>query len=99
MLSLFVNKSDIVGGNSLSKFLWTSIKSVWMFLLCIDTLLLKESNSLKGISFISEVKLKALSWILLIKFLTSVNKASVKVDSNWIDPWWKIQNKYSFEKD
>ena len=38
-----------------------------MSLLCIDTSLLIESNSLKGISFISEVKLKSFSWILLIK--------------------------------
>ena len=37
-----------------------------MFSLCIDTSLLIESNYLKEISFISEVKLKAISWILLI---------------------------------
>ena len=29
---------------------------------------LMESNTFKGVSFITEVKLKALSWILLIKF-------------------------------
>ena len=45
------------------------MKSVCMFLLCIDTSLLIESNSMKGISLISEVKLKALSWILRIKLL------------------------------
>ena len=45
------------------------MKSVCMFLLCIDTSLLIESNSMKGISLISEVKLKALSWILWIKLL------------------------------
>ena len=38
-----------------------------MFLLYKDTSILIESNSLKGISFISEVKLKAISWVLLIK--------------------------------
>ena len=61
MFSLVVNKSNIIGGDSPFKFLQTSIKSVHMFLLCIDTSLLIENNSLKGISFITEVKLKALS--------------------------------------
>ena len=60
MFSLVVNKPDIIGGDSPFKFLSTSIKSVCMFLflLCIDTSLLTESNSLRGISFISEVKLE-----------------------------------------
>ena len=50
-----------------------------MFLLCIETSAVIESNSLKGISFISEVKRKALSRILLIKLFDveeqNVNKS------------------------
>ena len=38
-----------------------------MFLLCIDTSLLIKSTSFKGILFISEVRLKPLSRVLLIK--------------------------------
>ena len=45
-----------------------------MFLLCIDTSLLIEDNSLKGISFTSEVKLKALSQSLLVKLLDESEK-------------------------
>ena len=45
-----------------------------MFLLCIDTSLLIEGNSLKGISFTSEVKLKAFSQSLLVKLLDESEK-------------------------
>ena len=52
----------------------------------------RESNSLKGLSFTSGIKLKTVSWILLIKLIDELEKkTSKKKSSNWIDAWWNFE--------
>ena len=38
----------------------------------------RESNSLKGLSFTSGIKLKTVSWILLIKLIDELEKKNIQ---------------------